>query len=99
MTDNYEQKLDAARRRGLADDAAIWFARHIDGTTRDEIEADADSLRSMLDTLKPSQGAIDPSQGQGGGQPEKAPAEAFGDHFKAVLNKGHRIDLFGGSRE
>lgn len=83
-------KLNVALNAGIPGDKAAVFAARLQGTTEDELKADADALKGAFGTeVIPS--ATDPSQGRGAdptpNTPEAAMAGFLREQFESILKK------------
>lgn len=77
-------KLSVALAAGIPGEKAAGFAARLQGTTEDELKADAESLKGVFPTeVSPS--ATDPSQGRGASTPV-TPESAFGATLKGLMD-------------
>lgn len=77
-------KLSVALAAGIPGEKAAAFAARLQGTTEDELKADAESLKGVFPTDSVSD-ATDPSQGRGASTP-LSPEAAFAAMLKGQLD-------------
>lgn len=83
-------RLNVALTAGIPGDKAGVFAARLQGSTEDELQADAEALKGAFGSGQAPPPATDPSQGQGGtqstGTPEGDMAIFLKGAFESILN-------------
>lgn len=84
-------RLNVALSAGIPGDKAGVFAARLQGSTEDELKADAEALKGAFGSGNAPPPATDPSQGQGGtqstGTPEGDMAIFLKGAFESILDK------------
>ena len=75
-------KVEAALGVGIPGESMSEFTSRLRGNTLEELQADAEQLKSLFGVQNGRVRPVDPSQGQGGGVDSNDPATAFEQFFK-----------------